>query len=1108
MAADGFLNFDTRINTSGFQTDTKKIGGVLKGLISQFRGLGAAIAAAFSVRAVTVFGKKLIETAAEVKAANAQFEQTFGTLQTAAEDAMQRVADASGIMVERLKSSGTQIYAFAKANGMESVQALDMMEEALQVAADSAAYYDRSLEETTQTLRSFLKGAYMNDAALGVSATETTRNAEAMKLYGKSFRELSEAQKQLTLLQMVKDANDLSGATGQAAREAEGWENVLGNLKETWRQLMAVVGQPVLHIAVDAVKELTAALTVLLEKARAAESVLTELFGWEDTSTASVAVNISESADYQEDLTTAVGETVENQQKSLEIEENSLANFDQINTVTTKTAKEAEPEPAAEKPAETVHAAVVPTAADKDIKKTADKLSDRLSTFIKPVQLAWEDNSPQLIANAERAAETVRDLFASIGDSIAEVWTNGSGERFVGNIITLFSDVLGIIGDVAQALKNAWDDGGRGTALIQSYADRWNAFLELIHAVSQSFRDAWNDGTGEKIFANILDILTNINNVWANLRTQFTEAWTENERGTRIFSAILGIVNSILGTLRRITGATAEWAKSLDFAPLLDSIGGLLEAVEPLTDNIGDGLAWFYENVLLPLGKWTLEKAVPTFIDLLSSGLKVLDSVITVLKPMAVFLIDSFLKPLAAWTGGVILSVLGSLSTALSKLADWIKEHQTLLSDLVIVIGSVAAAIGIVKGANAIAGVIGQMKLLLSQLIWLTTELLANAVAWVAANAAMIASVAIIAAIIAAGVLLIKHWDEVKAFAIGVWDEIQARLWNFFDNVKEIFSGIAKFLSDIWNSIKKTFSKVGDWFKAQFTQAWNNIKSAWSNAVRWFSDIWSAIKQVYFVVGNWFKEQFSTAWKNIVEAFSGMKNWFSDRWNEVVSIFSVVGTWFGDRFREGWNSITSVFDNVHSYFSDRLSDIHNIFSGIGDWFEERFRNAWDRVKNVFSGVRDFFSGLWSDVSNGARDGINWVIDKLNSLLWRLQDGINNIVNSLNSALSIHIPDNVPVIGGANFDLRLPNVHIPQIPYLAQGTYVPANYGNFLAVLGDNKREPEIVSPVSNIENSVRKVIREESGGNQPITVVCVLDGREIGRVAVNAVNRDKALRGG
>jgi hypothetical protein len=236
--------------------------------------------------------------------------------------------------------------------------------------------------------------------------------------------------------------------------------------------------------------------------------------------------------------------------------------------------------------------------------------------------------------------------------------------------------------------------------------------------------------------------------------------------------------------------------------------------------------------------------------------------------------------------------------------------------------------------------------------------------------------------------------------------------------------------------------------------------------------------------------------------------WFGDVWNGITNIFSAVGSWFGDRFREAWDSITGIFGGIHGFFSDRLRDIHNIFGGIGDWFEERFRNAWDRVKNVFAGVRDFLSGIWSDVSNGAKDGINWVIDKLNNLLWRLQDGINNIVNSINSALSIHIPDNVPVIGGTSFELGLPNVRIPQIPYLAQGTYVPANYGNFLAVLGDNKHEPEIVSPVSSMKTALREVIREQGGNDKPITVVCVLDGREIGRVAVNAVNRDRALKGG
>ncbi len=113
-------------------------------------------------------------------------------------------------------------------------------------AADSAAYYDRSIEDATETLQSFLKGNYANDAALGIAATETTRNTAANEKYAKSFQELSEAQKVDVLLSMVEAGNKASGALGQAARESDSWENATGELKEAQRQLQAVLGKPVL----------------------------------------------------------------------------------------------------------------------------------------------------------------------------------------------------------------------------------------------------------------------------------------------------------------------------------------------------------------------------------------------------------------------------------------------------------------------------------------------------------------------------------------------------------------------------------------------------------------------------------------------------------------------------------------------------------------------------------------------------------------------------------------------------------------------------------------------------------------------------------------------
>ncbi|WP_432355319.1 hypothetical protein [Sporosarcina sp. A2] len=101
---------------------------------------------------------------------------------------------------------------------------------------------------------------FENDAALGLSATETTRNSAATDLYGKSFKKLSEAQKQLTLLKMVEDANKVSGAMGQAARESDGLENVLGNMKQSWTDLKAAVGQPLLEVATEGIKGLTGVL--------------------------------------------------------------------------------------------------------------------------------------------------------------------------------------------------------------------------------------------------------------------------------------------------------------------------------------------------------------------------------------------------------------------------------------------------------------------------------------------------------------------------------------------------------------------------------------------------------------------------------------------------------------------------------------------------------------------------------------------------------------------------------------------------------------------------------------------------------------------------------
>ena len=233
---------------------------------SAFKKIGTAVATYFAVDKIKDFGLSCIDAASDANAASSQFSQVFGDMESQASKSLQTIADNTGIAENRMKGSYTQIAAFAKTTGLDTSDALGLADRAMVAVADSAAFYDRSLEETTESLQSFLKGNYENDAALGLSCTEITRNEAANRLYGKSFNDLSEAQKQLTLLQMVEDANKLSGAMGQASRESDTWTNQTGNLKQAWTDFKAVVGSNFLDIAVQAVKKLADVVQGLADK--------------------------------------------------------------------------------------------------------------------------------------------------------------------------------------------------------------------------------------------------------------------------------------------------------------------------------------------------------------------------------------------------------------------------------------------------------------------------------------------------------------------------------------------------------------------------------------------------------------------------------------------------------------------------------------------------------------------------------------------------------------------------------------------------------------------------------------------------------------------------
>ncbi|HFI0648492.1 TPA: phage tail protein [Streptococcus suis] len=201
----------------------------------------------FAGKAIFDFGKSVVEAAATAKAVQAQFDQVFEGIRDVAENKLNDLAKTIGAVPSRIKPAFNQIASFAKVAGMDASQSLEFTTRATEAAADSAAFYDKSLEETTETLKSYLKGNFNVADNLGILSTETTRNAKATELFGQKYKDLDGIQQQEVLLRMFEDANKVSGAMGQAARESDGFENVMGNLKQTWEDFKVLVGGPLLQ---------------------------------------------------------------------------------------------------------------------------------------------------------------------------------------------------------------------------------------------------------------------------------------------------------------------------------------------------------------------------------------------------------------------------------------------------------------------------------------------------------------------------------------------------------------------------------------------------------------------------------------------------------------------------------------------------------------------------------------------------------------------------------------------------------------------------------------------------------------------------------------------
>lgn len=253
------------LDTSGFDKNATQAVNQAGGLMKDLEGMTARAVAMgtamynFSVNAVNAvwgFGVDLVQTAADVQAEQAQFASVFAGIEDQAWGVFNRIGSLANIHTGRLMTLGTGVYTQFASAGMESADAMAAMEQTMMLAADAAAFYDISLEDAVHMVRSFLRGNVEAGESIGLFANDVLRTQYAAEMYGAKWAELNELQRESVLLAIAQDTYENANATGQAAREADNYTNVLNNLKETWRQIKGILGEPILNAIVPVLKEL------------------------------------------------------------------------------------------------------------------------------------------------------------------------------------------------------------------------------------------------------------------------------------------------------------------------------------------------------------------------------------------------------------------------------------------------------------------------------------------------------------------------------------------------------------------------------------------------------------------------------------------------------------------------------------------------------------------------------------------------------------------------------------------------------------------------------------------------------------------------------------
>lgn len=503
-----------KMDTSGASRKVNLLGRQFEGLGTIVKRIGFLVGSAFAVGKLIQFGKESIELGSDLTEVQNVVDVTFTTMSDKVNEFAKNAMTSAGLSETMAKRYVGTFGAMSKSFGFSEAQAYDMSTALTQLTGDVSSFYNISQDLAYIKLKSVFTGETETLKDLGVVMTQSALDQYALANgYGKTTSAMTEQEKVALRLAFVQ--KQLSAASGDFIRTSDSWANQVRVMQLQLQSLKATVGQGLINIFTPVLKVINVLLGKLATLANAFKS-FTELITGKKSSgqTSGSGAGLTGDASGVQDTADAYGQAADNAGKLADSTEDVadatkdaakaakgyLSPLDEINRYSTQdTSSTASKTPSTSGSGSGGGGTSLPsavsnvdygkvaegeTALDK-ISKSAEKLAKLLRKLWKPFQDAWKKEGKNTIDAAQIALSGIAKLAKSVGKSLVEVWTNGTGTTMLTTMLRIAQNVLITIGNIASGFADAWNKNNVGTQIIQNIADALVVVMQFVEKIAE-----------------------------------------------------------------------------------------------------------------------------------------------------------------------------------------------------------------------------------------------------------------------------------------------------------------------------------------------------------------------------------------------------------------------------------------------------------------------------------------------------------------------------------------------------------------------------------------------------------------------------------------------